>query len=437
MFMKRSKILLVLALVLLLALSISGQAFAQKFTYQSGFQVQNLENQAATVVITYYKQDGTVDGSSVNDTIPASGSKTYFPISASSGFNGSVVISSDREIGSVVNILGSGGSNAAASYVGSSAGNTSVQIPLLMKGNSGFDTWYNLQNTGSATANVTVAYSDGTSATGTIAPGASKTFFQANETHPVKVFSAVVTSDQPVAAAVVEESSTVMFAYSGFNAGSTNPVMPLINANNAGYITGAQILNGGTQSTNVTVSYTPSAAGTACTETQTIAAGQSATFALGAFGTGANSTCAAGERFVGSARVTTNSTSQPLTAIVNQLLPGVNGEAYGAFDPTAATDTVVMPLIMDRNGSFFTGFNLLNVGSSASVNCTFSGNSFTISTTLGANAATTQIQNGQIAAGYVGSATCAAGSGGLLLAVVNEVSTAAGDNFLVYEGISQ
>jgi hypothetical protein len=426
----------VLALVLVLAMLVGGQAFAQgKFSYQSGFQVQNLESQTATVVITYYKQDGGVD-TTTNDTIPANGSKTYFPIDAASGFNGSVVVSSDREVGSVVNILGSGGSNAAASYVGTSQGSTSVQLPLLMQDNSGFDTWFNVQNTGSSTANINIAYSDGESATASIPVGASKTFFQASENHSAKVFSAVIESDQPVAAAVVEESSTVMFAYSGFTGGATNPVMPLVNANNANYITGIQILNSGGSASDVTVSYTPSSAGTACTETQNIPAGQSKTFALAAFANGANSTCTGGAKFVGSATVTANSSSQPLTAIVNQLLPGANGEAYGSFDPAAAGTTVVLPLVMDRNSGFFTGFNLLNVGSSASVNCTFTNTSYTISKTLGANTATTEIQNGQIGDKYVGSATCTAGSGGKLLAVVNELSQAAGDNFLVYEGVA-
>jgi len=77
-----------------------------------------------------------------------------------------------------------------------------------------------------------------------------------------------------------------MFAYTGFMAGSPNPVMPLVNANNNGYVTGIQIQNIGTQPTDVTLSYTPSAAGSACTETQTIPAGQSKTFALAAFANG-------------------------------------------------------------------------------------------------------------------------------------------------------
>jgi len=417
------------------------QTLAYAFSnYTSGFQVQNLSSSTANIVISYYDQAGNVV-STASDTLNASGSKTYFPIHPASGFNGSVVISSDQEIASVVNVLGSGSHNAGASYVGSKSGGTNVSIPLLMKGNSGYNTWFNVQNTGSSNATVNVSYSDGASVGPiTILPGASHTFDQSTETHSSSVFSAIVTSDQPVVVAVIEENSATMFAYGGVSSGTTNPVMPLINANNSGYITGIQIQNTGGSSTDVTVSYTPSTAGTACTETQTIPAGQSKTFALYAFANGTNSNCIAGAKFIGSAQVTANSTNQNLVAIVNQLKAGVNGEAYGAFDPATASNTVVLPLIMDRNSGWFTGFNVMNVGSAAtSITCTFSGSSYTINTgSLNPGAAYNAIQQNQIANGYVGSATCtAANAGDKIVAVVNELNPATGDNLLVYEGISK
>lgn len=437
--MKIVRLFVVLALALA-AFGFSGQAQAGAFTYTSGIQVQNLEASVANVTITYYAQDGTV-AASPTDTIPASGSKSYFPIHASDGFNGSVVISSDKQVASVVNILGNNGA-AAASYVGTGSGSTTILIPLLMQGNSGYNTWYNVQNTGSADAAVSVAYSDGTNVGPiTIKPGASHTFDQVAEIHSAKVFSAVVTSDQPVAAAVIEESAVVMFAYSGFAAGATNPVMPLINANNANYITGVQIQNAGTASTDVTISYTPAGAGTACTEKRTIAAKASVTFALAAFDNDNEptvETCVGKAKFVGSAAVTVNSASQPLVAIVNQLLPGRNGEAYGSFDAANAGATVVMPLIMDRNSTYYTGFNVQNVGTApTTVNCTFTNNAYTVSANLAPGAALNDLQNGKLADKYVGSATCTAGTGGQIVAVVNELGgSATADQLLVYEGIN-
>ena len=432
---------LVLSLVLIAASPMAPMAGA--FTsYTSGFQVQNLSAATANVTITYYNQDGTI-ATTASDTIAASGSKTYYPVHAAAGFNGSVVISSDQQIASVVNVLGSGSTNAGASYVASMAGGTTISLPLLMKnnGSSHTSTWFNVQNTGSADATVNVAYSDGTTAGPiTIKTGAAHTFDQLTETHSLAVFSANVTSSQAVAIAVIEESSTVMFAYSGFAGGATNPVMPLINANNSGYVTGVQIQNIGGLATDVTVSYTPASAGTACTETQTIAAGQSKTFALGAFASGAPSTCVAGAKFVGSAQVTANTAAQNLVAIINQLKTGVNGEAYGSFNPALATNIVVMPLIMDRNSGWYTGFNVMNVGAAATtINCTFTGTAYTVNTgVLAPGQAYNAIQNNAIASGYVGSATCTAtNAGDKIVSVVNEVKNTAGDNLLVYEGINK
>lgn len=423
------------ALILLLAIAVSViaplGAGALAFSYSTGFQVQNLSTSTASISIVFYNPDGTV-ANTVADSIAGSGSKTYFPLTAvTDGFDGSVVIQSGQQVAAVVNVLGSGAAPAAASYVGAMQGSPTLMLPLLMKNNSGYNTWFKVQNAGSTTTTVNVAYSDGTTATASVAPGASAMFNQATETHSLAVFSAIVTNtgNQPLAAAVIEESTTVMFAYSGFTGGSTNPVMPLINANNAGYITGVQIQNAGSAATDVTVTYTPSLAGTVQTETQSIPAGGSRTFALGLF-------AANQQRFVGSARVTTNTASQPLVAIVNQLRPGANGEAYGGFDPAQATNTVVMPLIMDRNSGYYTGFSVMNVGSAAAtVNCTFTGTAYTVSDTLAPGEAMTALQNNQIAAGYVGSGTCTAGAGSQIVAVVNELGSGAGDQFLVYEGI--
>ncbi len=442
--MKISRITyLFLVFGLLISLSYAPQnVLAQgKFSYTAGIQVQNLEATPATVTLTFYKQDGTTD-TTVDDTILESGSKTYFPLNdVSSGFNGAAVVSSTTKVAAVVNILGNNGF-AAASYIGASQGSNTSSLPLLMKGNSGFDTWFNVQNIGTGPANITINYSDGTSSSDTIPPNGSKTYFQSTETHSQAVFSGTITSNQPIVTAAIQESSQVMFAYNGFSAGSVNPVMPLVNTNNSGYITGIQIQNVGTNPTDVTVTYTPSAAGTSCTETKTITAGSSQTFALQAFSPGTSpisgSTCVRGQRFIGSAQVTSNSANQPLVVIVNQLLPNRNGESYSGFDPAQATNKVVMPLIMDRNSGYYTGFNVMNVGStSTTVTCTFTGTSYTVTETLNPGQALTNIQADKIANSYVGSGTCNASGSGKIVAVVNELGpSSTSDQLLVYEGIN-
>jgi hypothetical protein len=438
--MKSIRFLLIITIMIAALGFYPAPAYAGAFTYTSGIQVQNLEGTEASIAITFYNPDGSVEAT-VPDTIPANGSKTFFPLPmVEEGFSGSAVISSNTQVAAITNVVGNDFA-AAASYIAASAGHDTLLIPLLMKENSGFNTWFNVQNTGTATAAVTVTYSTGVVSSANIPAGSAYTFDQALEAHTQQVFSAIVTSDQPIAAAVIEESSQIMFAYSGFGNGSTNPVLPLINANNSGYVTGVQIQNAGSVDTTVTLSYTPAVAGTACTETQMIPAGSDKTFALGAFAgsppPGATTDCVGGARFVGSAKVTGNTANQDLTAIVNQLLPGTNGEAYNGFNIAEATAKVVMPLIMDRNSGWFTGFNVMNVGTAATtVSCTFTGTTYSVSATLQPGEALNDIQNNKIAPGYVGSGTCTAGAGGMIVAVVNELGgNSAADQLLVYEGV--
>lgn len=418
---------------------VSAQEPGTKFIYVSGAQLANLEADDATVTLTAYKPDGSVDGQGTI-TLPGNGSATLFPLTqVSSGFRGSLVFSSNKNIAAIANVL-SQDFSAGASYVGSSQGAAAVQLPLLQKGESGFDTWFSVQNASSSNAaTVNVNYSDGTTAGPDSIPANSpKVYYQSLETHTATTFAGEVTSSENIVAAVIQENAGIMFAYTGFTGGDPNPVFPLVNANNGPFVSGLQIQNAGTASTEVTVSYTPSFAGTACTETQTIAAGTSATFALFAFNDGSNSTCAGGATFVGSATVTTNSTNQPLVGIGNQL-GGAGGEAYGSFAAGDATNTVVMPLIMDRNGGFYTGFNIANVGASTTnVNCTFTNSSYTVSGSIPAGGALTDIQNNQIADSYVGAATCVGDAGAQIVAVVNQLGPdGSKDQFLVYEGINK
>jgi hypothetical protein len=221
--------------------------------------------------------------------------------------------------------------------------------------------------------------------------------------------------------------------------------MPLVQANNFGYTSGIQVQNTGGSSTDVTITFTPSLEGTACTQTRTVAAGSSETFGLLAWDAAdadADNDCVNGETFVGSGEVTGNSAGEDLVAIVNQHdFAGNMGASYGSFDTANATGKVVMPLIMQDNFGYFTGFNVMNVGSSAtSVTCTFSGSSYTVGPeSLDPGEAMTAVQyDTALGAGYVGSATCTATGGDMqIIGVVNETLLGTGqDTFLVYEAFN-
>jgi len=442
--MKRLAVLLALAL---LASVLVPAAAAQGITWTTGFQVQCLASTAATTTITYYNQDGTV-AASATDSVPAMGSKTYFPLSAvSDGFNGSVVISSDQPVVAIANTLGNY-PQYGASTEGFTSGASSMSLPLIMRGNSGYYTWFNVQNVGTTAASVSVEYvagsdgSDYSAAAVSIQPSAAHTFDQRDMTQLGTKFigSAVVTSDQPVVATVMQVGETYknLMGYNGFAAGSTSVSLPLVMANNSGYYTGFQVQNVGSSSTTVNITYGGNLAGSFApsAESATLAPDESATFIQ----SGGQWT----QPYVGSA---TLSASQDIVAIVNQVkLTGtVVGTAYNGFDPSAATDKVSGPLIMNANSGFYTGFQVMNVGSAST----------TITVAYGPNTAGSYAPAGEtatLAAGnsynsiqasnwgsnkYVGSASVTAGSGGQIVMIVNQVNPGlAGDQFMTYGGFN-
>jgi len=138
-----------------------------------------------------------------------------------------------------------------------------------------------------------------------------------------------------------------------------------------------------------------------------------------------------------------------LVVVANQLNAGANkGAAYYGFDPADATSTVNLPLIMDRNWDYFTGFSIVNAGAAGSGNttvtfsCTGTGGA-AYATSLGSASlapgeAYSAVQLNEIADGYTGSCTASAtGGAAQIMGVVNELnSVLGGDAFLVYEGFN-
>jgi hypothetical protein len=444
------KLGLALVVALLAAAFLVPAASAQSITWTSGFQVQNLSSSTASIVVSYYNQNGTKNISDVSDTIAAMSSKTYFPISANPGFNGSVVVSSDQPVVAIANTLGNS-PQYAASTESFSEGSTSIKLPLIMRNNGGYYTWFNVQNAGSSDASVTVQYVPGSSGSAytapavTVKPGAAATFSQRDLANLGTKFvgSAVVSSNQPIVATVMQVGETFknMMGYNGFTAGSATASLPLVMANNGGYYTGYQVQNVGSASATVTINYGQNIAGTFAPtpDSVTLAPNASATFlqAGGKWGT---------NKFVGSATVTS---AQPVVAIVNQVKTTGTavGTAYNGFDPGKATNKVSAPLIMSNNSGYFTGIQVMNVGSAAT----------TITVDYGTNLAgtynppneTATIQPGNsynsIQSGgawgtnrYVGSVSVTAGgSSDKIVMIVNQIWPAApGDQFMTYDGFN-
>jgi len=445
--MKKLNILLI---VLMLSALFVLPAAAQTITWTSGFQVQNLSSTTeASIIIWYYNQDGTEAIAPVSDAIPAMSSKTYYPIHTADGFNGSVVVESTEPVVAIANTLGNN-PQYMASTESFAAGATSVSLPLIMRANAGYYTWFNVQNAGQTDATVAVEFIPGSSGTGytepsvVIKPGASHTFNQRDlAALGVKfVGSAIITSDVPVVATVMQVGETYrnMMGYNGFTAGSTTVSMPLIMSNNNGFYTGVQVQNVGTAATDITVDYGTNIGGTfnPVNDTATLQPGESTTFLhnTGQFGT---------PKYIGSATITT--TGQPVVAIVNQVLLGgvALGTAYNGFDPAAATTQVSAPLIMANNSGFYTGIQVQNVGGSA-VQITVDYGPNIAGTFSPANEVVTiqpgdsynSIQNDGVWAGnkYIGSLTVTSAAGSQIVMIVNQFLPSGSDTFMSYNGFN-
>jgi hypothetical protein len=480
----KRRIITILAALVIALLPMGAFAQTTSAVNNSGFQVQNLGTATANITIVYYKTDGTEAGRQ-SDTIPANSSHTYFgsTMSVAAGFNGSVVISSDQPVVAVTNLINSS-NTLGDSYGGFSGGATSVNMPLLVRENFGVNSWIAVQNAGTAAANVTVTYTagsvgnSGATDLGTIAPGATKTFFQKDKTElgPRFIGSAKVTSDgQPIVAVVNQETNAgnSLFTYGGFtSAGSTTVATPLVVANNFGSFTGIQILNVGSAPADVTVKFganTVTSAGNAASvcptpsdKTFNVPAGGSVTTIQG---NGAASegfdaqfaTC----RYIGSATITS---LQPLSAIVNQVSSSDNnGSAYAAVDPTATTTSVNAPLLQANNFGAFSGIQVQNTGTApAQVTVTYGPNSATGTQAPQADCPTPTARTQSVAAGasftfiqsggngnpdpafdsqfatcrYIGSATISA-AGGKVTAIVNQISPFNGDGLFTYSAFAQ
>lgn len=447
-------------------------------TFTSGFQVQNLASTTATVDIAFYAENNGTAAVSRQVQIDPNGQKTYATLDTlgvGTNFSGSAVLSSDQKIAAIVNLISPNlpSISLGSSYVGASGGSLEVSLPLIFKSYFGFNTYFHVQNVGSGTANVTINYSGTIGTTGTpftgsegpfqIPANAARRFDQSQLAAMPAGFNGsatVVSTGSEVAAVVNQVGPTTSLTYNGFSAGSTNPVFPLINSNNFGYVTGIALQNRDNTDSQVTVTYTK-AGGTSpdatCTETQTIPANSTRYFALDAFAkTVAGETCTNGtptgsgtNSFFGSARVTGNSANVELVAIVNQLNQTTRkGGSYAAFDPNNATDSVVFPLIQDRFFSYNTGISIINAGDVAvTITCNYSGSVYTSnpptafqrsiqSPSIPAGGAYTVPQQNTIADRFNGSGVCSAdNTSAKLIGVANQLNNGTSvDTFFVYEG---
>ena len=469
----RKPIYLVLITILIM-LSFTPASAAVPNSYLSTVNVTNVSDVDAAIDMVFYDKNGVVKAT-ITEDVAAYETKWFSSFTGlASGFDGSMVISSNVPLASMSMLSGldsSKNSKNYASFIGTSAGSSTVFLPLLMKNNYGYSTYFYVQNTSGSPVNVNVEYSDGTNATITgLAPNASKKIDNRTESHPAKDFSATLVATGEIAVAVVEYSDgskgEQLYAYSGFSSGSTNPVFAMVNENNYGYWTSVNIQNMGDEATTVTLSYAPSEAGKACTETQTIPAGAKRDFATYAFAFDPTiyphtltTNCALYSRFIGGAVVTQNSANQDLVGIVNQINMGNDpnkGGALMSLNPSTASDTVVYPYIRQWVGrqQWWSSTTIINVSGSPieanDIECRLVGtdNSGDVDLVLsnpkrlvdgGAWLHQFYKDRAPLGNGFQGGAVCTTKSGKEIVGAANILADGTGmliDSLAVYEGIN-
>lgn len=485
-----NKKLLLLSIVALALIVGAGTVLAQgPLVYLSGYQIQNLEDTEAEVIVEYYDQtDGELEASGTI-TVTASGSKTLFPfitdgISGPETFNGSAVLMSSNKIAAILNTLGEDtdtGFYYTAATNGFSEGAMNVSLPLIACNNAGLDTWFNIQNAGSGDAEVTVTYIPGANGVAgfsdeaVIKEGAAKTFDQRADSttgttdcddlgDPSFVGSALVTSDKPIVASVMYLGTGNIRSfqgYNGFTQGSTSANLPLIMSYNSGYYSGIQIQNAGDMTTTVTVTFNENTLGTGTPNPETFALGAGASKTLIQYG-GISEFSPSNDwatdfadGYVAGATVTQTG-SEELVAIVNQNNENDTslGTAYEGFAPTTST-AINIPLVVANNNGYLTGFQIMALEDDTDITIDYTTNTGTGSLEEPVNDSKdgvdqfetwTIIQTGNdpvlsgnndwtTAGQYIGSARVTANNP--IIAIINYTGPSGGDNFSTYNGFNE
>lgn len=435
------KLITITMIVALLAAVLPSAASAQ-FTAVTSFQVQNLSNQVAHVQLTFYDTSGNVvTAATLSDTIAALSNKLYTQSNNTnlpSGFNGSVVVSSDQPVAAI----GIQESKNAASMVyqgtyggfSSDAASDKFYLPTIMKTFYGYSTEVSIQNAGTSNVDVTVTYSPGgytDSRTG-VKPGQVVRFNNASTSGMPNSYigsGTVTTSSGGKVVAIVNQINASAYqeqTYEGFSSANAGKTLytPVLMRGFYGFNTSVQVQNVGTSSTSVTILYS-----NGTSKTQTLAGGAGYLFTQG------NDTGLPAS-WIGSARIT--STVSNIVAVVNQQNTGTGKAAsYNAF-ATAGTHYVA-PNAMKAFYGFNTSIQVQAIDSgSTTCTATFTpGGSSQTSTAMSQYGTYlfTQSNNAALGSSWIGSVDLTCG-GKSFVAMVNQDGAAGkGDNAMAYNAI--
>lgn len=232
----------------------------------------------------------------------------------------SAVIEGTGYIAPIVNIYGKGlYDNQLYSYNPFMAGSTKAYAPVIMNNYYGYNTALVIQNIDTTSADVKVTYTNGKTATYTIAAGAAESIYTPGAGLPAgnTLYGATVesTNGKNVVVLVNESKpySNRAASYSGFTGGSTNVRAPIVMKRYYDYNTSVTCQNIGSSATTMSISY---AGVTGSTTSPSIDVGKTHLFyqptdpILSAVGTGA-----VGSDWISSATITAG---EDIVCVVNE-----------------------------------------------------------------------------------------------------------------------
>ena len=244
------------------------------YGWNSHLSIQNLTATAMDVTVNFYAGTPTPVIAPTTQNVPAYAS-WHLDVGAIAGlpndFNGSAVVSAGGAIAAIDNqTVDTGG--LTQTYNGFPTGDTTLYCPA---GYVGYYTWngsYNVQNVGTTTTTVNIAFSDGVNDSYVLGPSAAHLFYHPDEAHASgSYFSGIITSAEPIVAIANAANPTSQAqTYNCFSAGSTSFFAPIVEKNYYGWDSSVTVQNIGAVSTDVTITYN---AQPGCSTTQTVAAG--------------------------------------------------------------------------------------------------------------------------------------------------------------------
>ncbi|MFX1411327.1 MAG: hypothetical protein ACFFA6_13335 [Promethearchaeota archaeon] len=438
------KILCTVVIGILLA-GLTATAASAQMTTNTSFQVQNLSGSPANVNIAFYDSSGNqVVAANVSDTIPGNDSTLYTQSNNASlptGFNGSVVVSSDQPV-AAIGIQEA--KNAASTlyyqgtYSGFSAGATTFYLPVIMDSFYGYTTEVSIQNAGSSNVDVTINYTGGYSDSTTgLKPGAAHRFDNGSTVGiPANYIGAgTVTATGPVVAVVNQNHPTnqEQQTYNGFSTADAAGTLYVPNLMRGFYNfnTSVQVQNLDSSAQTVTIHFEN---GTSQTS-PSLAQGASHLF------TQENNT-ALPASWIGSAYLTSSGGGN-IIAVVNQQNTGTGkASSYNAFAVTGTR--FVAPNVMRAFYGFNTSVQVMNIGAAASTfTISFPGQAAATQTTPSALAQYetylfTQQNNGSLPMNWNGAAeiTSASGTQQFVVIVNQEGPSGVGDTMMSYNAIA-